>query len=105
MPSGSGRSRHPIAFARRRADFVPVPRLKGSASVRGERCAAFLPTFADASHVGTMTEMHRSPLKGDQLGKTQACLGGKQQQGMIAASEPCCLVRSGKNRLDLGARQ
>ena len=50
-------------------------------------------------------EMNGIPVEADQLGEAQACLGREQQQGVIAASEPCRTVGSGKDRLDLGARQ
>jgi hypothetical protein len=35
----------------------------------------------------------------------QACLGCEQQQGVIAASEPCRAIGHGKDRLDLEPRQ
>src|SRR5215207_6039194 len=37
--------------------------------------------------------------------RRKPCLGREQQQGVIAASEPCRAIGSGKNRLDLGPRQ
>ena len=71
--------------------------------MRGQRHASFLPAFTDASHMGAVSEMNCAPVEADQLGEAQACLGREQQQGVIAASEPCCSIRSSKNRLDLGA--
>jgi hypothetical protein len=50
-------------------------------------------------------EMDGSPVEADQLGEAQACLGREQQQGVIAPSEPCRAIESGKDRLDLGSRQ
>ena len=38
----------------------------------------------------------------DQVGEAQARLGREQQQRVMAASEPCRSIRSGKDRLDLG---
>jgi hypothetical protein len=55
--------------------------------------------------MGTVTEMNGIPVEADQLGETQACLGREQQQRVIAASEPCRSIRSGEDRLDLGAGQ
>ena len=54
------------------------PRPKGSTSVRGQRCASFFPPLADASNMGTVTEMNGIPVEADQLGETQACLGREQ---------------------------
>jgi hypothetical protein len=39
------------------------------------------------------------------FGQAQAGLGREQQQGMIAASEPCRTIGSDKDRLDLGPCQ
>ena len=50
-------------------------------------------------------EMDGVPVEADQLGEAQAGLGCEQQQGVIAASEPCRAIGSGKDRLDLGPRQ
>jgi len=55
--------------------------------------------------MGPGAEMDGIPVEVDQLGETQAGLGCKQQQGMVAMSEPCRSIGSGKNRLDLGPRQ
>jgi hypothetical protein len=49
----------------------------------------------------TGSEMNGIPVEADQLGEAQACLGG---DGVIAASEPCRAIGSGKDRLDLGPR-
>jgi triosephosphate isomerase len=49
--------------------------------------------------------MNGVSVEADQLGEAQACLGREQQQGVIAASEPCRAIGSGKDRLDLGPRQ
>jgi hypothetical protein len=68
-------------------------------------CAAFLSTFADASHMRASAEMDGVPVEADQLGEAQACLNREQQQGVIAASEPCRAIGSGKDRLDLRPRQ
>ena len=50
-------------------------------------------------------EMDCVPVEVDQLGQAQTCLGCEQQQGVIAASEPCCAIGSGKDFLDLRPRQ
>src|SRR5690349_4726504 len=74
-------------------------------SVLRQRRASFLSPFADTSNMGTVTEMDGVPVEADQLGETQARLGREQQQRVIAASEPCRSIRSGKYRLDLGSGQ
>ena len=81
------------------------PCLEGDPGVRGQRRASFLPPFADASHMGASAEMDGIPVEADQLGEAQASLGREQQQGVIAASEPCRPIGRRKDRLDLGARQ
>jgi hypothetical protein len=48
------------------------------------------------------TEMNGVSVEADQLGKAQACLRRKQQQGVIAVSKPCRTIGNGKDRLDLG---
>jgi hypothetical protein len=50
-------------------------------------------------------EVDGVPVEVDQLGKAQAGLGRKQQQGMITTSEPCRAIWGGENRFDLGPRQ
>jgi len=50
-------------------------------------------------------EMDGIPVEADQLGEAQAGLCREQQQGVIAASEPCRAVGSDKDRLDLESRQ
>ena len=64
-----------------------------------------LPPFANASHADAVTEMDGVPLEVDQLGEAQACLSREQQQRVIAVSEPCRSIWSGKDRLDLGSGQ
>jgi hypothetical protein len=81
------------------------PRLERAPGVRGQRRASFLSPFADASYMRACAEMDGIPVETDQLGEAQACLSREQQQGMIAASEPCRAIGSGKDRFDLGPRQ
>src|SRR6266566_6629738 len=81
------------------------PCLEGAPRERGQRRASLLSPFADASHMRAGAKMDGIPVEADQLGEAQACLCREQQQGVIAASEPCRTVGSGKDRLDLGARQ
>jgi hypothetical protein len=50
-------------------------------------------------------EMDGVPIEADQLREAQACLDRKQQQGVVAAPEPCRAIGSGEDRLDLGPRQ
>src|SRR6516225_7365151 len=81
------------------------PRLKGDPRVRSQRRATFLSPLADTSHMRAGAEMDGVPVQTDQLGETQACLGGEQQQGVIPASEPGCPIGRSEDRLDLGASQ
>jgi hypothetical protein len=73
--------------------------------MRGQRRASLLSPFADTSDMGAVTEMDGIPIEADQLGEAQACLSREQQQRVIAASEPCRSIRSGKDRLNLGPGQ
>jgi hypothetical protein len=50
-------------------------------------------------------EMDGILVEADELGKAQACLGREQEQGVVAASEPCRAIGRDKDRLDLGPRQ
>ena len=50
-------------------------------------------------------EMDGILVEADELGKAQACLGREQEQGVVAASEPCRAIWGGENRFDLGPRQ
>jgi len=53
----------------------------------------------------TGTEMDGIPVEADQFAQAQTRLGREQQQGVIAASEPCRAIGNGKDRLNLGPRQ
>src|SRR5712671_87593 len=71
------------------------PSMEGAPRVRGQRRTSFLSPFAEASHMRAGAEMDGIPVEADQLGEAQACLGREQQQGMMAASEPCRAIGSG----------
>jgi hypothetical protein len=81
------------------------PCLKCTPGVRGERRAPFLPALAEAAHVGTGAGMDGVPVEPDQFGEAQACLSRGQQQRVVAAAEPCRLIGSGEDRLDLSGRR
>src|SRR5262245_14093554 len=81
------------------------PFLQGDTPVPGQWCAALLSSFTNAPHMSAGAEMDGVPVEADQLGKTQARLGCKQQQGVVAASKPCRPIGHGKYGLDLCARQ
>ncbi len=73
------------------------PCLDRSACVGGERRTSLFPSFTGASHMSSGAEMDGVPVQADQLGNAQACLGGKQQQSVIAA--PSHVDRSGAARI------
>src|SRR5271157_2021027 len=79
------------------------PGLESSPRVRSQRRASFLSTFANASHMRAGADMDGIPVEANQLGEAQARLSSEQQERVIAASEPCCAIGNGKDRLDLGA--
>jgi hypothetical protein len=81
------------------------PCLESDPGVRCQWSASLLPTFANTSHMGAGAEMDGVPVQADQLGEAQSGLGREQQQGVIAASEPCRPIGCSKDRLDLGSRQ
>src|SRR5262245_46483716 len=81
------------------------PLLQGDTRVPGQWCAPFLSSFTNAPHMSAGAEMDGVPVEADQLGKAQARLGCKQQQGVVAASKPCRPIGHGKYGLDLCARQ
>src|ERR1700758_3035765 len=99
----------PVHFGEQRGGAMPrrflEPRLEGLSRVRGERRASFLSPFADTSHMRAGAEMDGILVEADELGKAQACLGREQEQGVVAASEPCRAIGRDKDRLDLGPRQ
>ena len=73
--------------------------------MRGQRRASFLSTFSNASHKRAGAEVDGIPVEAGQLRQVQASLGRKQQQRIIATSEPSRAIGSGKNRLDFGPCQ
>jgi hypothetical protein len=81
------------------------PGFEGAARVRGQWRTSLLPSLADTSHMGPDAEMDGIPVEIDQFGKAQAGLDCEQQQGVIAASKPCCAIGGGQKRFDLGSRQ
>lgn len=75
--------------------------------MRGYRRAPFLSTFSDASYMrgGVEVEVDGIPVEADRLGKAQAGLGRKQQQGTIARPSRSRAIWGSKNRFDLAPRQ
>ena len=54
----------------------------------GQRCAAFLPTFADTPQMGAASEHHIRPAEIDHLRKAQAGLNRNQQESVVPATRP-----------------
>src|ERR1700684_658175 len=75
------------------------------ARLPGGRGTALLAAFAKAADMGARAQNDSFAFELDDLGQSQTCLSGEEEQHVIAPADPCAPVRRRQDRVDLLAGQ
>ena len=68
--------------------WLVQPLFEHSTQNLGERRDALLPSLSETTNVGTGVQGHGAAIKPDQFGEPHACLSCRQEEAIVAATDP-----------------